>query len=239
MSDFSSEQKAILLQAARDYLEAVVCSGKSRVEIHARYDQQRDELIKEDLRPLLDNYFQGSVELSEFKKQVDGKQKPIQIPCIKNRLFGFRGFSGQVFFNMLVKSAKSAEECNSELKSALSLPANDEEAATQLRNFYDYVVRVRDIQNSRLQPSRVPFFVSYFWQIREPTIWPIYFPNSVQAIRNMKFRYEIGEVGQDYLSFKRFHEGIIDLVSKKLGRHFTLYDVEHVLWLKRGNDVNK
>jgi hypothetical protein len=54
----------------------------------------------------------------------------------------------------------------------------------------------------------------------------------------MNLWHKTGVVDQDYLSFKRLHKRIIELVSKKLGRTFTHYDVEHVLWFKGGNDVS-
>ena len=242
MSDFTREQETFLLAAVRDYLEAVVPSGTSRAEIHEQYDEQRRELIEEKLKPLLDDYFKGSEELSKFKSQINkiNRVKRIQIKGIKNRLWGFSGFGGQRFFDMLVKNAKNAEECDCELKSALSLPEDDEEAAAKLRKFRAYVVCVRETQNKGLYLWSVPFFVSYFWQIRKPNIWPIYFPNSVRAIErmNMNLWHKTGVVDQDYLSFKRLHKRIIELVSKKLGRTFTHYDVEHVLWFKGGNDVS-
>jgi hypothetical protein len=253
MSDFTREQETFLLAAVRDYLEAVVASGKSRAEIHERYDDQRRELIEEKLKPLLDDYFKGSVELPEFKRKIAviNRAKKIQIEGIENRLWGFSGFGGQRFFNMLVTSAKSAEECDCELKSALSLPENDEEAAAKLRKFRAYAVRVRETQNKRLYLWSVPFFVSYFWQIRKRNIWPVYFPNSVRVIERMNMnlwhKTKTGDFGQDYRSFKRLHEGInelvkkelFELVSKVLRRPFTHYDVEHVLWFKGGNDVSK
>ena len=48
---------------------------------------------------------------------------------------------------------------------------------------------------------------------------------------------ESGEVDQDYVTYKQLHETLIELVLKELGREFSLYDLEHVFWLKGGNSV--
>jgi hypothetical protein len=92
-------------------------------------------------------------------------------------------------------------------------------------------------RNSRPKPSSVPFFVSYFWQIQNPNIWPVYYTNSVQVITDMNLWHETGEVDQNYLLYKRLHEGLIELVLREVGKRFTLYDVEHVFWFKERKGV--
>ena len=235
MISLSPELKKVILDAVREYLAAVPeAGGPSLVKIESALDQQRAKLIDEKIKPLLTGYFDGSVPLPIFKRQIDGINK-------QNQLWGFKGIKGQMFFNMLVNNAKSENESDSELKSALLVPANDEVAARQLRKFHEYVVRVGDQliaaggdRNSRPKPSGVPFFVSYFWQIQNRNIWPVYYTNSVQVITAMNLWQETGEVDQDYLSYKRLHEGLIELIVKEQGQAFTLYDVEHVFWFKGG-----
>jgi hypothetical protein len=90
----------------------------------------------------------------------------------------------------------------------------------------------------RIEPGSgspfIPFFLSYFWQIQRPDIWPVYYTSTVQIIETMNLWQSTGEIGEDYLTYKRLHETLAQLFSEDANRKFTLYDVEHVFWFKSG-----
>ena len=230
------ELKQVALQALDAYLHAPSGpDGRTPVEMEAEFDESRVKLIEGTLKPLLVAYFDGAVPLVPFKRQMDGANK-------QNPLWGFKGIKGQMFFNMLTNLADNKDECNSELKLVLRLPSDEKDAATKLCGFRDYVARVGEgfvekggDRRGRPMPGSVPYFVSYFWQrYQNRDVWPVYYTNTVQMLSDMNLWEESGEVGEDYLSFKRLNEILIETYSEASGRLFNLYDVEHVFWFKSG-----
>ena len=166
----------------------------------------RIEVIEQKLKPLLGRYFDGSLAAADLQRQVDATNR-------QNPLWGFGGIKGQMFFNLLMKTAEDLSEFDTQFRSAIRVPAGEEDAATCLRNFKSYVVRIGrqfleaggDVRK-RPNPNSSAFFVSYFWQIQEREVWPVYYTNSVQVIEGMNLSEETGEIGQDYLTYKRLHE---------------------------------
>ena len=62
-------------------------------------DAKRIKVI-EEAKGYIDNYINDHISLEEFKSAIDGLNK-------RNRLWGFRGINGQMFFNMLYNSSSS------------------------------------------------------------------------------------------------------------------------------------
>jgi hypothetical protein len=81
----------------------------------------------------------------------------------------------------------------------------------------------------------IPFFLSYFWQIQNRNVWPVYYTNAVQTMTDLNIWQPSGDIAEDYLTFKRLHETLTKLFSETSKRSFGLYDVEHVFWFKGGN----
>jgi hypothetical protein len=145
-----------------------------------------------------------------------------------------------MFFNMLMKAtATTSSDFDNQLKAAIREPENEGAAATQLRNFRDYVVNVgREVietgggPHNRPKQGSIPFFVSYFWQIQRRDVWPVYYTSTVQAIEGMDLWQATNDYGEDYVSYKRLHEALVVLFSEHTGRSFTLYNIEPVFWVK-------
>lgn len=229
------ELKEIALEALNAYMHAPPAPDHRKVvEIEAELDSKRVEIIEKTLKPLVSGYLAQKISAVDFKRQVDSTNK-------QNPLWGFGGVKGQMFFNMLMKTAEDASECDNQLRSAIPEPANEQGAVTQLRNFRNYVTRVAQQfvdgggdARSAPKSSSIPFFVSYFWQIQRRDIWPVYYTNSVQMIEGMNLWAPAGEIAEDYLTYKRLHETLVEMFSEAGGKPFSLYDVEHVFWFKGG-----
>ena len=177
------ELQKIAVAAARGYLEAPSLEdGRTPVEVEAKLDRDRIELIEKALRPLLTKYLERSISTGDFKRQIDGINK-------QNRLWGFSGTKGQMFFNLLVNAVdelQSTPELDDQLRLSIKQPANNEGANTILKNFKNYVVRAGQQfieaggdPRSKPSPNSIPFFLSYFWQIQEPDMWPVYYKRLV------------------------------------------------------------
>src|SRR5260221_7148471 len=232
----SSDQVQSALQIVRAYLTAPKNpDGRTPMEVQTERDQQRVRLIENDLKPLLKDYVSGQVNLAEFKTKVDGINK-------RNEFWGFKGVKGQMFFNMVVNVAGDTTECDQEIKAAIKVPTSEDLASRQIKTFYDYVNRIGKqhlesggTKAERPKPGSVPFFVSYFWQIHERDVWPVFYTNSVNTMTDMNLWLPTDEPAADYLTYKHIHEELGRVFTKETGKHFGLYEVEHVFWFKVGN----
>jgi hypothetical protein len=235
MSVLSTEQRHLSLEIMQEYLAAKVdADGRSLTETEAELDQNRGAVIEGELAPLLSGFLNGSVPLVDFKSKIDSINK-------RNEYWGFKGIKGQMFFNMLVNVADDLSECAEEMKAALTLPASDDMARSRIKTFVSYVQRIGaqhieagGTKHGRPKFRSVPFFLSYFWQIHDPNIWPVYYTNSVNTMVDLNLWQPTDDVADSYLQFKRVHEELAELFSHESSRSFDLYDVEHVFWMKGG-----
>ncbi len=236
MNLLSEQQRIRAIEIMQEYLSAPRGpEGKTPVEDGAELDANRVRLIETELKPLLADYLGGKVPLPEFKSKYDGFNK-------RNPFWGFGGIKGQMFFNMMVNVADDAEECDQEIKSAVAVPANEQIASSRIKTFASYIKRLGEqwvgAGNTRYgipKLGSVPFFLSYFWQIQEHEVWPIYYTNAVQAMTDLNIWQPSEDLAEDYLAFKRIHEALAKLFAETSKHPFTLYDVEHVFWLQGGN----
>jgi len=232
----SDEQTTRAVELMRAYLAAPAnADGRTPVQVETELDRNRAILIEGELRPLLQNYLCGRTSLSDFKTKVDGINK-------RNELWGFKGVKGQMFFNMLVNVAEDAGECDREIKAASTVPTNEDVAAHRIKGFMDYVNRVGEhyvdsggTKYGRPKAGSVPFFLSYFWQIQERNTWPVFYTNSVNVMTDMNLWVPTGEPVDDYLAYKHVHEELGCVFTRESGRHFGLYELEHVFWFKGGH----
>ena len=233
--DTSPELRRNLLEALRSYLDAPpIQGGRTPLEIEAALDNDRLSVISSQLGPLLSSYLAGGLPVEEFKRKIDGINK-------KNKLWGFSGIKGQMFFNMLLKVADDVDELETQLKSAIREPVSEGAAAAAINNFISYVTRIGQQfvdgggdKYSKPKAGSIPFFLSYFWQVQKPQVWPVFYTNSVQVIESMNVWDESDDPGKSYVSYKHLHEALSKLFSDAAKRPLGLYDVKHVFWFKSG-----
>src|ERR1700733_2140226 len=231
MNPINEQQRQRALEVLNAYLTAPPgTNGKTWVENEAEFDAQRVQLIESELKPLLAKYLEGKLPLDEFKSKNDGINK-------RNELWGFRGIKGQMFFNMVVNVSGDLNECDQELKSALAVPTNEQIASSRIKTFASYIKRLGEQWvgegNTRYgvpKMGSIPFFLSYFWQIQDREVWPIYYTNAVQTMTDLNIWQPTEDIAEDYLAFKQLHEVLAKLFSEVSHRPFSLYDVEHVFW---------
>jgi hypothetical protein len=224
------------LEVMRAYLAAPKNpDGQTLMEDGTELDQKRVHLIESELKPLLKDYLSGQLNLTEFKKKVDGINK-------RNEFWGFQGVKGQMFFNMLVNVADDSIKCDQEIKAAIKVPTNEALASDQIKTFSNYVNLIGEhhlqsggTKAERPKPGSVPFFLSYFWQIQERDVWPVFYTSCVNAMNDMNLWLPTKEPAADYLTYKQIYEELGQVFTKESGTHFGLYEVEHVLWFKGGN----
>ena len=143
---------------------------------------------------------------------------------------------------MVVNSADDLAECDSELKAAIAVPANEDMAKSRIKTFASYVRRLGEqlvaageSKHKRPKPNSIPFFLTYFWQIQDRESWPVYYTNSVNTMSDLNLWQPTDELANNYIRFKHIHELLGREFSAASGKEFGLYDVEHVFWFKGGN----
>ncbi len=236
MTYLNEQQLEHAKEVMREYLSAPADSeGKSPAESNRFWDQERLEVINTQLSPLLSGYFEGEITLDDFKSRIDSINK-------RNQLWGFKGIKGQMFFNMVINVADDIDECDQELKAALKLPNNEPIASSRIKTFTHYIKRLGDqwveAGNTRYGTPKVgsiPFFLSYFWQIQDYKIWPVYYTSSVRTMTDLNLWQPREDQSENYLVFKRIHEELARVFTEVSGVDFDLYEVEHVFWHKAGN----
>ncbi|OWY33954.1 hypothetical protein [Herbaspirillum aquaticum] len=232
MRILSDEQVAVALKALNMYLSAAPNpeTGLTPVASSKDLDAKRQALINEPLSPMVASFLSETLSLSDFKTQIDRINK-------RNELWGFKGIKGQMFFNLLYNGCVDEAELAAELRAAIAVPDNDDIAKSRIRNFSSYARRIGETieaaggsKQSRPKPSSVPFFLSYFWQILQPSVWPVYYTNSVQVLADLNLFQPADDLADSYEVYKALHIELQAIFSAEAKKPFTLYDVEHVWW---------
>lgn len=233
--ELNQEQLGQAIDVMRAYLAAPSSvEDKSLMEYESELDSQRVMVIENELKPAISSYLTSEISLAEFKTKVDSINK-------RKELWGFRGIKGQMFFNMVLNVADDLVECDNQIKSAIQLPASEALAASHINTFVGYVRRIGDqhvesggTKQSRPNISSVPFFLSYFWQVLDREVWPVYYTNSVSVMIDLNLWQPTGDLPADYVTYKRLQETLARVFTNESSRTFSLYDVEHVFWFKGG-----
>ena len=190
-------------------------------------DQRRRITIPEVLN-WLQRFFNDEVPIEEFKTAIDGINK-------RNRLWGFKGIKGQMFFNMLTRNSQIAnrlDDLTNILKQTLPLPDSIEAMRDRIKQLSDFTRQLgANTQDHRTSPKigSIPFFVSYFWQIQDPDKIPVYYSSMVNVLSELEIWSPEGDVVADYLSFYCLNQDMVQLLSTR-SRQLHLWDVEHAFW---------
>lgn len=199
-------------------------SGYSQKEL----DEHRLVVIPE-VKKWLDKYLNGNVPADEFKTIIDDINK-------KNLLWGFHGSNGQVFLNSIVTTsiaAKLHNELNYLFKGALPAPVTSDFAINNIREVINFIRTLHETTADRSglpKIESIPYFLSYFWQIQRPEIWPIYYTSMVNELKECEIWSPTENLAQSYSDFYELNNLLIDQVEVKTGKEVRLWDIEHAFY---------
>lgn len=170
--------------------------GSEEAQAHyAERSRERDEVIADDLRPLIEEFLSGDIGVEEFKTRVDGINT-------SNNLWGFSGFNGQMHFNQMYNAAPDEAEFAAALRDAIDVPATVDEARTKIEEMADLARAYRDNpQESRPRIKPTMFFLSYFWHIQAPNEYPVFYPASETLLEELGILEERSDYGAYYVEF--------------------------------------
>ena len=192
-------------------------------------DQEREKVIFE-AKKLISGYTTGKLSFEEFKTEIDSLNK-------RNRLWGFKGMNGQMYFNMLTNSSTGAgllDNFKSILKETVVIPNDISEAKRKIESLVKFSDSLANYVSDKRQAPRTGscnFFITYFWQIQDHHKWPIYYKSMLDALLDTGLWSPSGDLPKDYEEFYQLNYEMKAIISEKTKKECTLWDVEHALWV--------
>ncbi len=201
------------------------------------YDAERRARLPKILNVLME-FFQSRIALSEFKLAVDKESR-------NHTYWGFRGINGQMFFNMLFNTAEAAsrvEELSSCLRDGLRMPPDISGAKNALARIVRLAEELAEAATTpRSAPRRgsAPYFASYFWQVQDPSKWPVYYTSMIEALEDTEIWTASGDPVQDYCDFYAIAVLVRDFLSGSASLPLSHWDIEHAFlrWSQRGKTI--
>lgn len=178
---------------------------REEAESNAQWVDQNQQLdarrllVQRDILELVRRYLAGEVDTEQFRETFDQKTRH------EWDAFGFKGMSGAMFLNMLVKHVPDQRALKSELQRILPAPSDAETARQRMQDFLRFLedwISSGQVAKRQLQPARVSFFVPLWWHLRDTEQWPIFYPMSRKAFElEGVYSPTLDPVG-DYFTFR-------------------------------------
>jgi len=228
----SNEQQILHIWDAFSDAEFVYVSdsGERQAMEDARDERNERLPIRQEL---LQEFLDGQLDVTTFKSRMASEVG-------SHKLWGFSGFSGQMFFNMLVSSADPEDDTNlaALLREVLAAPDGHASAAAKIRKLEEYVTRLKaraEDPNTAPSSGFIPYFVSYFWQLQDPNAYPIYYKSIRRVFSDLAIWEPSGDLAEDYVEFWELNEEIREIVESHSGEEIHLWTIERLClyWLNR------
>ena len=139
----------------------------------------------------------SSGDLDQFKTEQDAWARANDV--------GFKGQIGAMFINSLVKNTDDRASVTRLLVSGLTAPADRQSAARKMDALVNHVNRIKVGANPA--PLSAAFVLSYFWALKQPRKWPIFWPNDRKYLAASTGTKLSGSPTEQYLEF-------VDLVAE-------------------------
>lgn len=191
-------------------------------------DILRDEQLPE-LTYLIENFLSNKISLSLFKTNIDSitKRKP--------DVWGFSGFSGQMFFNILVNTATDEMKLCKVLKKSIKIPTEINDAKEKIKLLVNYISELREsLDNLRKAPKfgYIPFFLSFFWQLQDKESFPTYYNKNITKLQKLDLLESMlnKTIEDTYEEFFYLMKNFKNHLESRFQIKLTLYDIEHIIY---------
>ncbi len=227
--NLTEPQKVKALQLLEEY-KRIGLTVTNQGEIHPfrDFDKKRIEAIPE-ISHLLEGFFAGKVDLTEFKESHE-------VLCRRHDYWGFKSFSGQMVLNQLSNWSRASTAMTQLLRASLAAPLNRSEAALKFESLHQNLGKlIPDGKTLRL--GSLPYFVSYFWQIQAPEKIPVLYSSTKRTLTEMGLLDSNENPGLYFTQFWDVEDALSDLYVRQFDMTGVnrYWFVEHVLWSHRSH----
>jgi len=178
--------------------------------------------VRPQLAELLGRYLSGAIGTEELRATFDQRTRTSW------DAFGLRGLSGAMFLNKLVKHVTDGAPLAAELRAVLPVPADAFAARHRLPRFVDFLRALTaggTVETRQLQPARAAFFVSMWWHVQRPELWPGFHQSARLALQLEEGIYvPTGEPTRDYLAFRDAFRSLAAALK------LTGWELEYLCW---------
>lgn len=198
-------------------------SGERRTMEDTRAKRNERLPVRQEL---LQEFLDGELDVTTFKKRMASEVG-------SHKLWGFSGFSGQMFFNMLVSSADPDDDTDTAtlLREVLAAPDGREAAVAKIRKLEEYVTELKaraEDPNSAPSAGFIPYFVSYFWQLQGPDTYPIYYKSIRRVFSDLAIWEPSGDLAEDYVEFWELNGEIREILESHTDDDIHLWTIERL-----------
>ena len=198
-------------------------------------DELRSTAIIE-LKKMISQFNAKEIDIYEFKTTIDSFNK-------RNNLWGFTATKGQMFFNQMVKSNESnIKKLSDLLIQSISEPKDLNDALSKIDNlekFCSVIFNKAKDKRKVANPGSVGYFLSYFWQISNPELWPILYTSQINAYKELDIWEENKSQKETYEYFYSLNNQIRDILVNYTKTNKSNWDIEHAFWNFKGNPNKK
>jgi 5-methylcytosine-specific restriction enzyme B len=237
----------------------VVNRGKNLSEWVKEYLEDKDNLAKihliKDKRLEFLSYYpnlvkqlkSGEINILEFKRLIDQKLKQkYEIYGEKVNLWGFSGYSGQMFFNQLYNQADFVnllDEFQQLFLMLIEIP--DHEAGdfswtkSKFRDFVDFIKKLEKEAIENGYPLQKccnikfsSFFLSFFWALQDMKRYPFYYSVSREGLDILGYKFSDDSISFDealYIKFSESCRQLIEDIEGETGQQFDMHDLTFFL----------
>ncbi len=177
-------------------------------------------IVQKEILDLFQKFQTDEIPLETLKETFDQKTRTDW------DVFGFKGMSGAMFLNMLVKHIPDQVRLIAELKHVFELAADELDGRNKLEGFSAYledVITSGRVTRRAIQPARVPFLVSGIWHLKDNETWPIFYISGRRVLTREGLYEPKNDPVEDYFIFR----SIFLQLSTQL--QLSSWDLEQVL----------
>ncbi len=191
-------------------------------------DENRIEAII-TLKIIVNDFLIDRIDISEFKTDIDSFNK-------QNNFWGFTSIKGQMFFNLLVKTANTDEQLialTNLLKECITEPSDLNDGLNKIEKLYKYTFKIFNNAPDKRKapnPGSICYFLSYFWQISNHEKWPIMYSSIILSLTEIGLWTDQPTPNQSYSAFFNLYDEIKQLLASHTKRYVTNWEAEHAFW---------
>lgn len=181
------------------------------------------------LKNIINDFLQDKIDIAEFKTNIDSFNK-------QNNFWGFTSIKGQMFFNLVLKTSETEEQnkkLTKLLKDCITEPKNLADALTKVESMDKYTSSIFNKAPDKRKtpnPSSVCYFLSYFWQIQNYTVWPVMYSSIIVSFTDIGLWADQKSQKETYNTFYNLNEEIKQILSVHTGKSITNWEAEHSFW---------